>query len=97
MLALGSSSLGAGRSLFSRLARSVQNLRASKDNNFKVCVCGGAGGIGQPLALLMALDSNVGEVLINDLEMALVPPAGVAADLGQIDTKAKVTQESAHK
>ena len=29
--------------------------------NFKVCVCGGAGGIGQPLSMLMALDPNVKE------------------------------------
>lgn len=29
--------------------------------NFKVCVCGGSGGIGQPLAMLMALDPNVKE------------------------------------
>ena len=27
--------------------------------NFKVCVCGGSGGIGQPLSMLMALDPNV--------------------------------------
>ena len=25
----------------------------------QVCVCGGAGGIGQPLSMLMALDPNV--------------------------------------
>ena len=28
----------------------------------KVCVCGGAGGIGQPLSMLMALDPNVKDI-----------------------------------
>merc|ERR1712119_203635 len=27
-----------------------------KRGNFKVCVCGGSGGIGQPLSMLMAMD-----------------------------------------
>merc|ERR1711988_2085066 len=45
------------------------------------CVIGGAGGIGQPLSMFMALDLNV----------AMVPPVGVAADLGHLETKSKVT------
>jgi len=63
---------------------------ASKPSNFKVCVCGGAGGIGQPLSLLMAMDPNVSEVSIFDLSVAMVPPAGVAADLSHLECKAKV-------
>lgn len=58
--------------------------------NFKVCVCGGSGGIGQPLSLLMSMDPNVGELSVYDLTIAMVPPAGVAADLGHIEKKAKV-------
>jgi len=58
--------------------------------SFKVCVCGGAGGIGQPLSLLMAQDSNVGELCIFDLSVAMVPPAGVAADLSHLEKKASV-------
>jgi len=58
--------------------------------SFKVCVCGGAGGIGQPLSLLMAQDSNVGELCVFDLSVAMVPPAGVAADLNHIEKKAQV-------
>jgi malate dehydrogenase len=58
--------------------------------NFKVCVCGGAGGIGQPLSMLMALDPNVAELCIFDLSVAMVPPAGVAADLGHLERKSKV-------
>lgn len=56
----------------------------------KVCVCGGSGGIGQPLSLLMAMDDNVGELSVYDLTIAMVPPAGVAADLSHLETKVKV-------
>lgn len=58
--------------------------------NFKVCVCGGSGGIGQPLSLLMALDPNVGDLSVYDLTVAMVPPAGVAADLAHLEKKVKV-------
>eukprot|EP00928_Gymnodinium_smaydae_P016176 TRINITY_DN1602_c0_g2_i1.p1 TRINITY_DN1602_c0_g2~~TRINITY_DN1602_c0_g2_i1.p1 ORF type:complete len:370 (-),score=94.14 TRINITY_DN1602_c0_g2_i1:167-1201(-) len=62
----------------------------------KVCVCGGAGGIGQPLSLLMAKDPNVRELSIFDLNVAMVPPAGVAADLshieGMVDVKGYVME-----
>mmetsp|Transcript_68694 Transcript_68694/g.190136 ORF Transcript_68694/g.190136 Transcript_68694/m.190136 type:complete len:424 (-) Transcript_68694:161-1432(-) len=57
---------------------------------FKVCVCGGAGGIGQPLSLLMGMDPNVKELCIFDLSIAAVPPAGVAADLGHLERKCAV-------
>lgn len=58
--------------------------------NYKVCICGGAGGIGQPLSLLMGMDPNVGELCIFDLNVAAVPPAGVAADLGHLERKCSV-------
>eukprot|EP00933_Yihiella_yeosuensis_P016856 TRINITY_DN1425_c0_g2_i2.p1 TRINITY_DN1425_c0_g2~~TRINITY_DN1425_c0_g2_i2.p1 ORF type:complete len:422 (-),score=156.78 TRINITY_DN1425_c0_g2_i2:310-1575(-) len=58
---------------------------------FKVCVCGGAGGIGQPLSMLMALDSNVKELCIFDLNISMVPAAGVAADIGHLERKCSVT------
>merc|ERR1712100_395277 len=59
--------------------------------NFKVCVIGGAGGIGQPLSMFMALDSNVKELSVVDLNVAAVPPLGVAADLGHLEKKSNVT------
>jgi len=59
--------------------------------NFKVCVCGGAGGIGQPLSLLMGMDPNVKELCVFDLSVAMVPPEGVAADLSHLERKCKVT------
>jgi len=58
---------------------------------FKVCVCGGAGGIGQPLSMLMAMDDNVSELSVQDVTMAMVPPAGVAADLGHLEKEANVS------
>jgi len=64
--------------------------QAAKKGNHKVCVCGGSGGIGQPLSLLMASDPNVSELSIYDLTIAMVPPQGVAADLGHLEKKAKV-------
>jgi len=62
--------------------------------NFKVCVVGGAGGIGQPLALLMATCPTVKELVIIDLNIAMVPAAGVAADLSHLEGKCKVTSLS---
>merc|ERR1719329_1643318 len=64
---------------------------AKAAGNFKVCVIGGAGGIGQPLSMFMALDPNVAELSVVDLSVAMVPPAGVAADLGHLERKSKVT------
>jgi len=57
---------------------------------FKVCVCGGAGGIGQPLCLLMALDPMVWELSVYDLTIAMVPAEGIGTDLGHIERKCKV-------
>jgi len=64
--------------------------KAAKAGPFKVCVCGGAGGIGQPLSMFMAMDPNVKELSIFDLDIAMVPPAGVAADLSHLEKKVDV-------
>lgn len=61
-----------------------------KRTSFKVCVCGGAGGIGQQLSLLMAMDPLVSELSVYDLDIAMVPAAGVAADLSHLERKVKV-------
>lgn len=53
----------------------------------KVAILGAAGGIGQPLSLLMKQSPIVSRLSLYDL--ANTP--GVAADLGHIDTPAKVT------
>lgn len=61
---------------------------------FKVCVCGGAGGIGQPLCMLMALDPLVWELSIFDLTIAMTPVEGIGVDLGHIERTCKVTAYS---
>lgn len=48
----------------------------------KVTVCGAAGGIGQPLSLLLKLNKNVTELSLFDV----VNVPGVGADLGHINT-----------
>jgi len=58
--------------------------------NFKVCVCGGAGGIGQPLSMLMAMEPSVSELCVFDLNVAMVPAPGVATDLGHLERKCSV-------
>jgi len=65
--------------------------------NFKVCVGGGAGGIGQPLCMLMAMNENVKELCVYDLDISMVPAAGVAADLSHLEKRVKVSHYSISK
>lgn len=53
---------------------------------YKVAVLGAAGGIGQPLSLLLKGNDNITELRLYDL----VNTPGVAADISHIPTKAKV-------
>lgn len=53
----------------------------------KVTVLGAAGGIGQPLSLLLKLSSYVDELSLYDIRLS----KGVATDLSHINTKVKVT------
>lgn len=55
-------------------------------NNVKVAVLGAAGGIGQPLALLLKNSPLVTELSLFDI----VHTPGVAADLSHINTHSKV-------
>jgi len=43
------------------------------------------------LSMLMAMDPNVSELCVYDLTLAMVPAAGVAADLSHLNKKCKVT------
>lgn len=54
----------------------------------KVTVCGGSGGIGQPLSLLLKQSPIIQDLAIYDI--APVTP-GVVADLSHMDTNANVT------
>ncbi|XP_056631417.1 malate dehydrogenase, mitochondrial [Diorhabda carinulata] len=76
--------------MFSRIVRptlvSARNFSTSKQNNYKVAVCGASGGIGQPLSLLLKINPLVSQLSLYDL----VHTPGVAADLSHIETIAKV-------
>merc|ERR1712139_208414 len=71
----------------SLLKASGRSFHASSVVNTKVCVVGGGGGIGQPLAMLLSMNPQVSHVSVFDM----VGAPGVAADLSHIDTPAKVT------
>merc|ERR1712131_522220 len=66
-------------------ARVARSLSTSAPVHKKVAVLGAAGGIGQPLALLLKCNQNVTGVSCYDVNP--VTP-GVGADLSHIDTKA---------
>lgn len=60
--------------------------------NSKVCVLGASGGIGQPLSLLLKQSPLISHLALFDI--AHTP--GVAADLGHMNTRAKVTGHMGH-
>lgn len=57
------------------------------ERGYKVAVLGASGGIGQPLSLLLKLDSKVTELSLFDV----VRTPGVAADISHCNTGAKVS------
>lgn len=59
----------------------------SIQSNKIVVVCGAAGGIGQPLSLLLKQSDLISHLALYDI----VNAAGVAADLSHINTASKVT------
>mmetsp|Transcript_8751 Transcript_8751/g.18843 ORF Transcript_8751/g.18843 Transcript_8751/m.18843 type:complete len:346 (-) Transcript_8751:263-1300(-) len=63
-------------------------LSATQSRGFKVAVLGAAGGIGQPLSLLLKLNPRVTELTCYDV--APVTP-GVAADLSHCSSNSKAT------
>ncbi|XP_017067280.1 malate dehydrogenase, mitochondrial [Drosophila eugracilis] len=63
----------------------VRTFSVGQQNNYKVTVCGAAGGIGQPLSLLLKQNPLVTDLALYDI----VHTPGVAADLSHIDTKSK--------
>ena len=60
---------------------------SSQSRSAKVSVLGASGGIGQPLSLLLKNSALVSNLALYDIAHTL----GVAADLGHIETKAKVS------
>ncbi|KEF58308.1 malate dehydrogenase, NAD-dependent [Exophiala aquamarina CBS 119918] len=59
---------------------------ASARQSSKVTVLGAAGGIGQPLSLLMKLNPRVSQLALYDIRLG----PGVAADISHINTKSTV-------
>ena len=57
------------------------------ERGYKVAVLGASGGIGQPLSLLLKLDSKVTDLALFDV----VRTPGVAADISHVSTPAKTT------
>ncbi|KAG0291739.1 malate DEHYDROGENASE, NAD-dependent, partial [Dissophora globulifera] len=56
-------------------------------SSVKVVICGAAGGIGQPLSLLLKQSDLIGHLAL----LGVVTASGIAADLSHINTKCKVT------
>ncbi|KAI9805067.1 MAG: Malate dehydrogenase, cytoplasmic [Sarcosagium campestre] len=75
----------ASRQAFSTVQRRA--FSASARQSSKVTVLGASGGIGQPLSLLLKLNPRVSELALYDIRGG----PGVAADIGHINTKSKVT------
>eukprot|EP01012_Entosiphon_sulcatum_P018947 TRINITY_DN2376_c0_g1_i1.p1 TRINITY_DN2376_c0_g1~~TRINITY_DN2376_c0_g1_i1.p1 ORF type:complete len:329 (-),score=64.19 TRINITY_DN2376_c0_g1_i1:259-1245(-) len=64
----------------------VRAFSSSRPRATKVAVLGAAGGIGQPLSLLLKLNPHVSDLTLFDLHNT----AGIAADLSHISTPGKV-------
>ena len=71
----------------SAMSRTSASFTSSAIANKKVCVLGAAGGIGQPLSLLLKLSPEVTELSCYDI----VGTPGVAADLAHIPTNSTTT------
>merc|ERR1711959_745428 len=79
--------------MFSKVIRKTAINRAASVRGFKVAVAGAAGGIGQPLSLLMK-DCD----LVSDLRLFdIVNTPGVGADISHIPSPAKVTGHKGHE
>lgn len=73
--------------LLTSLGSTSRFLSSSASSLPKACVVGAAGGIGQPLSLLMKNSPHIGDLSLYDL----VGTPGVAADLSHICTSGRVT------
>lgn len=76
--------------MLSKLSRSFASnaFRTQRGFATKVAVCGAAGGIGQPLSLLLKLDPNIDELSL--LDVAPVTP-GVAVDISHVNSPCQVS------
>ncbi|KIX96930.1 uncharacterized protein Z520_07044 [Fonsecaea multimorphosa CBS 102226] len=72
------------RQMFGQVQRRA--FSASARQSSKVAVLGAAGGIGQPLSLLMKLNPRVSQLALYDIRLG----PGVAADISHINTRSTV-------
>lgn len=77
--------------MFATVAK--RSFSTSSPKNFKVAVLGAAGGIGQPLSLLLKSNPLVTRLALYDI----VNTPGVAADISHVCTPAKVTGHNAEE
>lgn len=69
--------------------RASRNTPVIEAKQFKVALLGAAGGIGQPLALLLKMNKLVSELALYDVANVV----GVAADLSHCNTPVKVLHQ----
>lgn len=76
--------------MLSKVARSFSSGLSRSNRGFatKAAVCGAAGGIGQPLSLLLKLDPNIDELSLLDV-VPFTP--GVAVDISHVNSKCQVS------
>ena len=67
-------------------ASKARSFSTTPSRNFKVCVLGAGGGIGQPLSLLLKAEPLVTSLSLYDIRGA----PGVAADVSHVDTNSEV-------
>ncbi|KAJ9498916.1 Malate dehydrogenase, cytoplasmic [Exophiala xenobiotica] len=72
------------RQMFGQVQRRAFSASASQSS--KVAILGAAGGIGQPLSLLMKLNPRVSQLALYDIKLG----PGVAADISHINTNSTV-------
>lgn len=78
--------------MISRVARPLRSVAQAWNCHrgvaTKAVVCGAAGGIGQPLSMLMKLDKNIDQLALLDVVPVV---AGVAADISHINSHCQTT------
>lgn len=67
--------------------QTARNFSTTGQTNYKVAVCGAAGGIGQPLSLLLKINPLVTQLALYDVANTI----GVAADLSHISSHSTAT------
>jgi len=88
--AMGNASCLEGVRGASGLSKPFRPVPVTPKVGFKVCVCGGAGNLGQPLCMLAALDPLVSELAVYDRAISMLPPEGIAKDLDHIERRCRV-------